>query len=166
MPNPQPGAPDFCIYNPGDRVTQLYPRALGPHFGHILQPVWVTVRLFLFPGCHMGECSYLIIIIIIGSTALPGPWPSSEASASGSIQLLLLQILWQESFPGWGCQPHAQHPAILEGRCFLSGKSPLADLFQKLLVETDICRRTFNNTYIDILSHTFVIKKGKKDINW
>jgi hypothetical protein len=30
-------------------------------------------------------------------------------------------------FPGWGCQPHAQPPAILEGRCFLSGLSPLAD---------------------------------------
>jgi hypothetical protein len=35
------------------------------------------------------------IIIIIGSTALRGPWPSSEASASLSIQLLLLQISWQ-----------------------------------------------------------------------
>jgi hypothetical protein len=40
---------------------------------------------------------------------------------------LLLQISWQESFPGWGYQPHTQPPAILEGRCFLSGLSPLAD---------------------------------------
>jgi hypothetical protein len=69
----------------------------------------------------------IIIIIIIGSTALRGPWPFSEASASWSIRLLLLQISWQESFPGRGCQPHAQPPAILEGRCFLSGLSPLAD---------------------------------------
>jgi hypothetical protein len=44
-----------------------------------------------------------------------------------SVRLLLLQISWQESFPGWGCQPNAQPPAILEGRCFLSGLSPLAD---------------------------------------
>jgi hypothetical protein len=34
----------------------------------------------------------IIIIIIIGSTALRGPWPSSEASASLRIQLLLLHI--------------------------------------------------------------------------
>jgi hypothetical protein len=32
-----------------------------------------------------------------------------------------------KSYPGWGCQPHAQPSAILEGRCFLSGLSPLAD---------------------------------------
>jgi type IV secretory pathway VirB2 component (pilin) len=69
----------------------------------------------------------VIIIIVIGSTALYGPWPFSEASASWSVQLLLLQILWQESFPGWGFEPHAQFPAILEGRCFLSGLFPLAD---------------------------------------
>jgi hypothetical protein len=71
--------------------------------------------------------SIISIIIIIGSTALRGPWSSSEASASWSIRLLLFQISWQESFPGWGCQPHAQPPAILEGRCFLSGLSPLAN---------------------------------------
>jgi hypothetical protein len=34
----------------------------------------------------------IIIIIIIGSTAQRGPWPSSEASASWSNRLLLLQI--------------------------------------------------------------------------
>jgi hypothetical protein len=28
---------------------------------------------------------------------------------------------------GWGFQPYAQPPAILEDRCFLSGLSPLAD---------------------------------------
>jgi hypothetical protein len=45
------------------------------------------------------------IIIIIGSTALRGPWPSSEASASWSIRLLLLHISWQQSFPGWVVSP-------------------------------------------------------------
>jgi hypothetical protein len=28
--------------------------------------------------------------------------------------------------PGWGCQPHAQPPVILQDQCFLSGLSPLA----------------------------------------
>jgi hypothetical protein len=70
---------------------------------------------------------YIIIIIIMGSTALHGPRPSSEVSASWSVRLLLLQISWQESFPGWAFQTHAQPPSILEGRCFLSGLYPLAD---------------------------------------
>jgi hypothetical protein len=70
----------------------------------------------------------IIIIIIIGSTALRGPWPSTEASDSWSIRLLLLQISWQESFPRWGFQPHTQPPDITEDRCFLSGLSPLVDL--------------------------------------
>jgi hypothetical protein len=39
---------------PWDRVTQLYPRALGPHFGRLLRPVWVTVGLFSFPDHHTG----------------------------------------------------------------------------------------------------------------
>jgi hypothetical protein len=43
-------------------------------------------------------------------TALRGPRPSSEASASWSIRLLLLQILWQEYFPGWGCHPLSLYP--------------------------------------------------------
>jgi hypothetical protein len=34
------------------------------------------------------------------------------------------------SFPRWGCQPQAQTSAISEGRCFLSGLSPLADYSQ------------------------------------
>jgi hypothetical protein len=62
---------------------------------------------------------YIIIIIIItGSTALRGPWPSSEGSASWSIRLLLLDISRQESFPGWGCQPHAQPPGYPGGPMF------------------------------------------------
>jgi hypothetical protein len=36
-------------------------------------------------------------------------------------------------FPGWGYQPHAQPPAILEDRCFLSGLSPLAGWPQLVL---------------------------------
>jgi hypothetical protein len=68
----------------------------------------------------------VVVIIIIGSTALRGPWPCSEASVSWSIRLLLLQISWQV-FYRLGCQPHSQPPAIMEGWCFLSGLSPIAD---------------------------------------
>jgi hypothetical protein len=58
-------------------------------------------------GVRLSNLVGLIIIsIVIGSTALRGPWSSSEASASWSIRLLLLQISWQ-IFPQWGCQPHA-----------------------------------------------------------
>jgi hypothetical protein len=56
-----------------------------------------------------------------------GPGLPQQLLPAKVIRLLLLQISWQECFPGWGCQPHAQPPAILEGRCFLSGLSPLAD---------------------------------------
>jgi hypothetical protein len=36
----------------------------------------------------------------------------------------------QLTFLGCGWQPHAQPPAFLEDRCFLSGLSPLADQSQ------------------------------------
>jgi hypothetical protein len=39
---------------PGDRVTQLYPQALGTHFSHLLWHAWVTVGLFFNPGHHAG----------------------------------------------------------------------------------------------------------------
>jgi hypothetical protein len=48
-----------------------------------------------------------------------GPGLSQKILPAKVIQLLLLQISWQECFPGWGCQPHAQPPAIPEGHfCF------------------------------------------------
>jgi hypothetical protein len=34
-PNLQPRGPGLRIYNPGDRVTQLYPQALGNHFSRL-----------------------------------------------------------------------------------------------------------------------------------
>jgi hypothetical protein len=37
MSNPQPGGPGLRIYDPGDRVTQLYPQALGTHFSRLLR---------------------------------------------------------------------------------------------------------------------------------
>jgi hypothetical protein len=39
---------------PGDRVAQLYPQALGTHFGRLLPHSWVIVGLFFNPGHHMG----------------------------------------------------------------------------------------------------------------
>jgi hypothetical protein len=57
-PNPQPGGPGLRIYDPGDRVAQLYPQALGTHFSRILRHAWVTVRLFFNPGHHTGGGTY------------------------------------------------------------------------------------------------------------
>jgi hypothetical protein len=39
---------------PGDRVTQLYPQALGTHFSRLLRHAWVTVVLYFNPGHHTG----------------------------------------------------------------------------------------------------------------
>jgi hypothetical protein len=58
-PNPKPGGPGIRIYDPGDRVAQLYPQALGTHFSRFLRHGWVTVGLSFNPGHHTGgvrEC--------------------------------------------------------------------------------------------------------------
>jgi hypothetical protein len=34
------------------------------------------------------------------------------------IYIYIYVVSEQLNFPGWGCQPHAQSPAILEDRCF------------------------------------------------
>jgi hypothetical protein len=54
-PNPQPRGPGLRIYDPGDRVAQLYPQALGIHFIRLLRHAWVTVGLFSNPGHHTGD---------------------------------------------------------------------------------------------------------------
>jgi hypothetical protein len=51
-PNPQPGGPGLRIYDPGDRVAQLYPQVLGTHFSRLLRHSWVTVRPFFNLGHH------------------------------------------------------------------------------------------------------------------
>jgi hypothetical protein len=107
--------------------------------GIILHRIWWTMEQYTwicYPLNKLDKCWHArisfrnipgsnLVSSSSSSTALRGPWPSSEVSASWSIRLLLLQISWQESSPG-GCQPHAQPPAILEGRCFLSGRQDLA----------------------------------------
>jgi hypothetical protein len=85
----------------------------------IYQSAFIMSLSFLF--CHLSNILILFLeavprnwqtyvqigFIIFGSTALHGPWSSSEASVSWSIRLFLLQISWQQSFPGWGCQLQA-----------------------------------------------------------
>jgi hypothetical protein len=56
-PNPQPGGPVRRIYNPRGRVTQLYPQALGTHFGRLLRPAWAAVGLFFSPVTTRGKWS-------------------------------------------------------------------------------------------------------------
>jgi hypothetical protein len=53
------------------------------------QCLWMLSRI------HISR-PLLSTVIIIGSTALRGPWSPSEDSASWSIRLLLLQTSWQE----------------------------------------------------------------------
>jgi hypothetical protein len=54
-PNPQPGGQGLRIYDPGDRVAQLYPQALVTHFTRLLRHAWVTVGQFFNPGHHTGR---------------------------------------------------------------------------------------------------------------
>jgi hypothetical protein len=62
--------------------------------------IWNSCSCWWLPVFVKTSCIILfIIIIIIGLTALRGPWSSSETPASWSIPPLLLQISWQESFP-------------------------------------------------------------------
>jgi hypothetical protein len=62
-PNHQPGGPGLRIYDPGDRVAQLYPQALGTHFSRLLRHAWVTVGLFFNPDHHTGQLCYIHIRI-------------------------------------------------------------------------------------------------------
>jgi hypothetical protein len=52
---------------PGNRVTQLYPQALGTHFSRLLRHAWVTVGLVLNPGHHTGN-NIISVHIIFPST--------------------------------------------------------------------------------------------------
>jgi hypothetical protein len=54
-PNRQPEGPGLRIYEPGDRVTQLYPQALGTHFSRLLRHAWVRAGLLFNPGHHTGN---------------------------------------------------------------------------------------------------------------
>jgi hypothetical protein len=62
-PAPNPEDQVSVFMTPGDRVTQLYPQALGTHFSPILRHAWVTVGLFFNPGHHTGRMCYTVILI-------------------------------------------------------------------------------------------------------
>jgi hypothetical protein len=64
---------------------KLQSKCCGPEVGNLQ----TACALQAFYDC------FVVFIIIIGSTALRGPWTSPEASASWSIRLLLLQVSWQ-----------------------------------------------------------------------
>jgi hypothetical protein len=66
-PNLQDQASIFVT--PRDRVTQLYPQALGTHFSCLLQHAWAMLGLFLSSGHHMERiavtCGLLFILQVI-----------------------------------------------------------------------------------------------------
>jgi hypothetical protein len=48
---------------PGDRVTQLYPQALGTHCSRLLRHAWVTVGLYLIPATTREAKTILVLSI-------------------------------------------------------------------------------------------------------
>jgi hypothetical protein len=75
-------------------VQPLYPLS-HIHLTLLSASAFSKWSLFSLQALRSNFCRHSIIIILIGSTALRGPWPSSEASTSWSIRLLLVQISWQ-----------------------------------------------------------------------
>jgi hypothetical protein len=53
-PTPNPNLEDQAsvFVTPGDRMTQLYPQALGTHFNRLLRHAWATSELFESSGHH------------------------------------------------------------------------------------------------------------------
>jgi hypothetical protein len=71
---------------PEDRVAQLYPQALGTHFGRLLRHAWVTVGLFFNPGHHTGT-------MISYHTSFQDRI-LNVASVGPNSQVLELTVLW------------------------------------------------------------------------
>jgi hypothetical protein len=86
-------------------VNEIYIMFYGTY--NILALLALVRKISKIVMCLLGLVSEIKRgkIITIDSTALRGPWPSSETSASWSIRLLLLQIPWQESFQGGVVSP-------------------------------------------------------------
>jgi hypothetical protein len=59
QPHAQPPTWRTILVTSGDRVTQLYPQALGTHSSRLLRHAWVTLRLFLSSGHHTETCRLL-----------------------------------------------------------------------------------------------------------
>jgi hypothetical protein len=58
-PNPQPGGPGLCIYDPQRQGCPAKPQALGTDFSRLLQHAWVTVGLFLIPATTWDHVRYM-----------------------------------------------------------------------------------------------------------
>jgi hypothetical protein len=76
---------------------------------------WMSLRR---ESLHRGGKTWQIIVI--GSTVLCGPWPSSEASASHRPAVASSVFV---TFFRMGPSTPRPTPAILENQCFLSGLS-------------------------------------------
>ena len=76
--------------------------------------IWLGLQICLdlehsrWPSLYL--CPYFVCMVV-------------SLNPSGILFMVSEQLIF---FIGWGCQPHAQPPAVLEGRCFLLGLSPLA----------------------------------------
>jgi hypothetical protein len=60
-PTPNPEGQASIFVTPEDRVTQLYPQALGTHFSRLLRLAWATLGLFLSSG-HRTEIIFLTFL--------------------------------------------------------------------------------------------------------
>jgi hypothetical protein len=71
---------------PGDRVTQLYPQALGTHFSRVLRHAWVTVGLFFNVGHHTGFSSPYFVQIHISLTQTTCAPQTTKTAPGGAPQ--------------------------------------------------------------------------------
>jgi hypothetical protein len=100
-------------------------------------------KLILIYTCYIATCfdPYRVILrqnkLHLHSTTLANAYSfltyvssSSSSALQPGVGFGLPHIFWgfrnNDCFTGWGCQPHAQPPAILEDQRFLSGLSSLA----------------------------------------
>jgi hypothetical protein len=62
-PRPTPNLEDqvSVFITPRDRGAQLYPQALGTHFGRLLRPIWATVGLFFFPTTTREDFRFTMV---------------------------------------------------------------------------------------------------------
>jgi hypothetical protein len=101
-PRPSPNLEDKAsvFVTPGDRVTQLYPQALGIHFSHLLRHARATLGLFLSSGQQTEiyiklNIEILYKAIVVGSLLLC------------KIQLVPLNV--GTLFSQNTCQPDCKH---------------------------------------------------------
>ena len=125
--------------SPGERVAQLYPRALGAHFSCLLRHAWATVGLFL-PSHHAGKQTSITRIVMKREK-----WSCHGASKRRFYCLILqpLHRLSHSSFSNTSAAlPISQ--LILQSFCcftYVIGTSPTSQLiiqpFRRFIYDTD-----------------------------